>query len=158
LLQQRQVFRVHVKVAARGDLQPVADPRLQFVAQPPHLREIEPEPIVRMRRGYHVRNAIRDGRLCHLQRFFDLVGTVIQTRQNVTVQVNHSNSPSSPPCAERLPCAQRKQNSRKNLPHPLRLQLFRQPSSRDAPQEHSWDQQQSRFPGDKVLSCICDQR
>src|SRR5262249_44300951 len=94
----------------------------------------------------------------HGERFFSRGGTVVQARQNMTVQVNHSGPPSSPPCAKRLPRAKREQNPRKNLPHPLRLQLFCQPSSHDAAQEHSRDQQQSGFPGKKAYPRISHQR
>src|SRR5437016_11448153 len=64
--------------------------------------------------------AIGDRRLCHFERFFYSVGTIIEPGQDVTVQIDHSSPPLSPPGTERLPGAQRKQNSGENLPHPPR--------------------------------------
>src|SRR5438034_3527723 len=75
--------------------------------------------------------AIGDRRLCHFERFFYSVGTIIEPGQDVTVQIDHSSPPLSPPGTERLPGAQRKQNSGENLPHPPRLHVLCQFSSQD---------------------------
>src|ERR1700674_615581 len=69
--------------------------------------------------------------------------------------MNHSLAP---PCTQRLPRAECEQDPRKDLAHPLRIDLLRQDSPRNAAQKYSRDQQQSGFPRDESLLRIGHQR
>jgi len=46
--------------------------------------------IVRMRRGYDMSNSIGNGHLRHSEGFFKGIRTVIQSRQEMTMDINHS--------------------------------------------------------------------
>ena len=146
-----------MKITAGRKLEPVADSVLQFIPEAADRREIKPVAVRGVRRGHNMGYAIGDRRLCHFERFFYSVGTIIEPGQDVTVQIDHSSPPLSPPGTERLPGAQRKQNSGENLPHPPRLQVLCQFSSHDPPQEHARDQEQTRPPGNKAIPRVSHQ-
>jgi hypothetical protein len=136
-----------MKIAAGGDFQPIADLGLQFVSKLAHVRKIEKVFVAGVRRGDDVGDPVGNRRLRHRHRFFHGRRTVIETRQNVTVQIDHPSEPSLvPPSTDRLPRAECEQDPCKDLAHPSRLDLLRQDSPHDATQKYSRDQQQSGFP------------
>src|SRR5882762_2199360 len=123
--QRCEILGVQMKIAARHDIQPVADFGLQFVSELAYLREIEKIFTAGVRSGNHVRDSIGNRRLRHRQGFFHGGRAIIESRQNVTVQIDHSNEPSlAPPGVERLPRTEENQCPRKNLAHPPRLDAF----------------------------------
>ena len=130
--QRREIFRVEVKIAPGGDSQPVANLGLQLVSNTAHLREIEIVFVVGVRRRHDVRNSVGNRRFGHGYRFFHGGGPVIEARQNMTVQIDHSRESSlAPQSAECLQCSEYEQHSRKNLAHSLRLYFPRQHSAHD---------------------------
>jgi len=123
--QRCEILRVEMKIAARRDFQPVANSRLQLVSELAHPREIKKILTAGVRRGNHVSDSIGNRRLRHRQGFFHGGRAIIESRQNVTVQIDHSNEPSlAPPGVERLPRTEENQCPRKNLAHPPRLDPF----------------------------------
>src|SRR5712692_877147 len=159
LAQRYEILRIEMKIAAGGDLQPVADLGLQLISKLAHLRKIEKVFVAGMRRRDDVRDPIGNRRLCHGYRHFHGGRTIIETRQNVTVQINHVNyRPLVPPSIQRLPRAEGEQYPCKNLAHQPRIDPFRQDPPRDTAQKHARDQQQPGFPRDESFFRIHQQR
>src|SRR5436305_15166636 len=86
LTQSVQVFRIKVKVASGGQLQPVAKFTLQPITQPLYFGIVEPILTAAMRRSHHVGNPVSDSRLSHAQRLFDRGGTVVHSRQYMAMK------------------------------------------------------------------------
>ncbi len=80
---------MEMKVAAGGDFQPVADLGLQFVSKLAHVRKIERVSVAGVRRGDDVRDSVGNRRLRHRHRFFHGSRAIIETRQNMTMQIDH---------------------------------------------------------------------
>ncbi len=87
--QRLDVFRIEMKVASGGQLQPVADFILQAFAQMLDAGIIEVILAAAMRGGHNMRDAVVDRRFGHGQRFFDTSGAVIKAWQNVAMQIDH---------------------------------------------------------------------
>src|SRR5712692_1693534 len=159
LAQRYEILRIEMKIAAGGDFQPVADLGLQLISKLAHLRKIEKVFDVGVRRRDDVRDPVGNRRLRHGYRYFHGGRTIIETRQNVTVQINHPCEPSLvPPSTERLQRAEGEQYPCKDLAHQPRLDPFGHFSSGDAAQKHARDQQQPGFPGDESFFRIRQQR
>ena len=78
-----------MKVATGGQLQPIAQPRLQFGA--PLLDEIEvkAEVAIGVRRGHHMRDAFGDGHFGHLHGFVERLRAIIERGKNVAMDIDH---------------------------------------------------------------------
>ena len=147
LAQRPQILRVEMKIAARADFQPVTNSGPQLISNMAHMRELEIVVAVEVRRRNNVRDSISDGRFRHGNGFLHGGRAVIQTRQNVTVQINHLDDPSlAPPCLQCLPHTEQDQDASKSLAHASRLDFLRQDPPRDAAQKYARDQQQPGFP------------
>src|SRR5260370_26738342 len=74
-----------------------------------HAPKIEKIPAVGVRRGNDGRNSIGNRRFRHGDGLLNGGGAIIKTRQNVAMQVDHSNEPSlAPPGTDSLHRAERK--------------------------------------------------
>src|SRR5260370_16781615 len=108
-----------MKTAAGGNVQAATDSCLQFIAKLAHLQKIEKISAVGVRRGDDMRNSIGNRGFRHGDRFFDGGGAIIETGQNVTVQIDHSNEPSLvPPGTENFHPPPPQKNSPKKLAPP----------------------------------------
>src|SRR5216684_2228950 len=87
--QRLQILGIEVKITPGSECQTVADFGLQLVSQLADPRIVEMIVVVRMRRRYNMSDPVRDGRLGHCQGFFEGGRPVIESRQDVAVQINH---------------------------------------------------------------------
>src|SRR5713226_10392447 len=100
-----------MKIAAGRNFQAAADFCLQLVTKFVDVRKIEKIFAIGVWRGDDVRNSIGNRRLRHRDRFFHGGGAIIETGQNVTMQIDHSNEPSLvPPGTESLDRTKPEQN------------------------------------------------
>src|SRR6267143_2810447 len=159
LAQRPKIFRVEMKIAAGGNFQSLADFGLQLGPKLAYVRKIEKVFVAGMRRRDDVCNSIGNRGFRHRHRFFHGSRAIVESRQNVTVQINHSNDPPlAPPSTERLQRAEHEKNSSKNPAHQPRLDPFGHFSSGDTSQKYAGDQQQSSLPRYKSFSRIRHQR
>ena len=107
LAQRSEILRVEMKIAAGGDFELVTNFVLQFVAKFTHMREVKMVLAVGVRRRDDLRNSIGNRRLRHRHRFFHSGRAIIETRQNVTVQIDHLEYPSPSATTHPAPATRR---------------------------------------------------
>ena len=78
-----------MKIASSGELQPISEFQPEFVARRADSTVIKRIFGAGVRRGDNVRDAVRDCTFGHCEGFFDGFCTIVETRQDVAVKVNH---------------------------------------------------------------------
>src|SRR5207244_12112923 len=136
--QGAEVLWAEVKIAAGGNLQPVAELRQQLLSELADMGEIKPKFVIGVWSCHNVRDAFGDCCFRHGQRFFHGIGAIIEPRKDVTMYIDHRIlRPLAPPGAGRLPRATCEQDACNYLPHPSRLVNFVQSSTYDPAKEPS---------------------
>lgn len=80
-----------MEIAAGGKFKFVSYPGLEFIAKLAHAGKIKEVMAIGMRRGDDARDSLRDRGFRHRHGFFDRLRAIIEARQNVTMQINHSD-------------------------------------------------------------------
>lgn len=87
--QRMQILWIQMKIAPGGERQPAIDLCLQLFAEPLDPRIVERVLVAGMWGGDYMGNPISNGALGHPEGLFHIWRPVIETRQNVTVNVDH---------------------------------------------------------------------
>lgn len=78
-----------MKIAAGGEVEAAVEERLEFIPARANHFGNELEAIARMRRGDDVVNALGDGHFGHSDGDFEGFGAVVQSREDVAMDVDH---------------------------------------------------------------------
>ena len=92
VLHGHKIFQVKVKIASGGQRQPIAYKLLQSVSALPDPSIIKRKCTIGMRSSHYTRDSVGDGGFRHEQRLLDGLRPIIESRQYVTVQINHKFS------------------------------------------------------------------